>query len=122
MENISGLDKAHSVKKILEKDIQRDICDWLAEQEKFFWRHNNTPIFGKSNDGRMRFRSMGKYGKHGLPDIIVLDKGIFHGIEVKRPGCSPTPEQIAVGRSIELAGGKYYVVHSLREAVGMISF
>jgi hypothetical protein len=104
----------------LESAIQREICDWLDTQNVFFWRYNNVPVFARSNDGKMRYRAMPKYGRKGLPDIVILHKSIFYGVEVKRPGFSATPEQVAIGDAIKKAGGVYWIVHSLQEAQDFI--
>ena len=109
-------------KKVLEKDIQRAICDWLHEQGYFFWRQNNVPIFGRSNDGVKRFRAMPKYTPKGLPDIIVLHAGKFIGFEVKRAGMPLRDEQAEMGRLITKNGGDYYVVTSWEEVRDLLTF
>jgi hypothetical protein len=107
--------------KILEKDIQRFICEWLTKQGIFFWRSNNTPIFGKSGDGQWRYRSMSKYTPKGLPDMICLIGGTFIGLEVKRSKQARVkPEQIYIGGQIKENGGLYYVVTSLDEVQGIL--
>lgn len=101
----------------LEKDIQREICDYLHRKEYFFWRSNNIPVFSKSNDGIRRFRALPKYTPKGLPDIIVLHKGKFIALEVKRPHAKLRPEQADFGVKVEMNEGKYYIVHSLEEVI-----
>jgi hypothetical protein len=101
----------------LEKDIQRKICDWLALMGYFFWRSNNIPVFGRSNDGVKRFRALPKYTPKGLPDIICIKKGWFIGIEVKRQGFKASMEQLQMGASIVSNGGLYFVVTSLPEVM-----
>ncbi len=104
-------------KKVLEKDIQREICDWLHESGYFFWRSNNIPVFGRSNDGVSRFRALPKYTPKGLPDIICIHKGKFIGIEVKRPKVfTIRPEQVEMGEKIIKNGGYYFTVFSANEA------
>lgn len=105
-------------KKILEKDIQREICEYLTNKGIFFWRNNNVPIFGRSNDGIKRFRAMPKYTPKGLPDIICLHKGIFLGLEVKRPESflkNGTPEQRLICQKIIVNGGVYKIVFSVSD-------
>jgi len=102
------------IKKILEKDIQREICDWLFAQEFFFWRHNNIPVFGMSGSGKKSFRSMPKYALKGLPDIMIICDGQLIGLEVKRPEhINKRPEQELVGKMFVENGARYYVVNSL---------
>lgn len=104
--------------KILEKDIQREICEYLDEKGIFFWRSNNVPVFSRSGDGKMRFRSLPKHTPRGLPDIICLVKGKFIGLEVKRPD-SPSKTgnefQIQFGSRIISNGGVYAIVFSLED-------
>jgi hypothetical protein len=99
----------------LEKDIQRAICDYLFVNGYFFWRSNNIPVFGRSNDGQKRFRALPKYTPKGLPDIIVIRGGRFIALEVKRPDCELRPEQKEFREKCYLNGGDYYVVHSVDE-------
>jgi hypothetical protein len=102
----------------LEKDIQRGICDWLALKGFFFWRSNNTPVFsasGRNNDGAMRFRALPKYTPRGLPDIIVVHRGKFIALEVKRPGAKLRAEQAEFGCKVVVAGGEYHKVCSLED-------
>lgn len=101
----------------LEREIQREICDWMKERGLFFWRSNNTPQLGKPDaTGGFRFRAMPKYAMKGVPDIICVHKGVFYGIEVKRPGAYIRPEQATFGEKLNKNGGEYHVVKSLDEA------
>lgn len=99
--------------KILERDIQREICEWLKKEGYFFWRSNNVPVFARSNDGKMRYRAMPKFSMKGIPDIIVLFRGTFIGLEVKRPEQKPTEEQMGFATRCFLNGGYWYCVDSL---------
>lgn len=99
----------------LEKITQRAICDYLALKNFFFWRANNIPVYGQSNDGKRRFRALPKYTPRGLPDIIVLYKGKFIAIEVKREGMKLRPEQGEFGCKCSINGGFYYVAHSVED-------
>ncbi len=101
----------------LEKDIQREICDWLNLGGCFFWRSNNIPVFGRSNDGVKRFRALPKYTPKGIADIICLVNGTFVALEVKRPNYwgkqSPDQEQFEI--NVKKNGGLYFVVRSLED-------
>lgn len=110
-----------SVKKVLEKDIQREICKWLESEGYFFWRSNNVPVFERSG-GKGRFRALPKYTPRGLPDIMMITYGNFIGIEVKKPGFwKNTPEQKLMGQMIKQNGGYYYLVTSLAEVVDILA-
>jgi hypothetical protein len=58
------------------------------------------------------------HGMPGTPDLLCCYRGIFLGVEVKRPEASsdPTPRQLAVHDLIRKAGG-YVVVARGREDV-----
>lgn len=62
----------------------------------------------------------GKYGKRGIPDLLICYKGIFVGLEVKRPGQKPTKLQREHLAAIEAAGGYSEVVCSAKEALIVI--
>ncbi len=57
----------------------------------------------------------------GFPDILVLWRGVFLGIEVKAPGKSPTDDQVAVGEAITAAGGEWIVATSVRDVEAFVA-
>lgn len=102
----------------LEKDIQRDICDWLAMKGVFFWRSNNLPAMGRPDaEGNMRFRSLPKYTPRGIPDIFIIRHAEVFGLEVKRPMANIRPEQIEFGNKLKENGAHYAIVYSLEDAM-----
>lgn len=103
------------MKKKLEKDIQREVCEWLDKNGYMFWRSNNIPVYGMNNGGKMTFRKLPKYTPRGIPDIMVVFEGRFIGIEVKRSGAKLRPEQITFKEKMEANGGYYAVVTSVEE-------
>lgn len=104
----------------LEKEIQKQICEYLSFNSYFFWRQNNVPIFGKSMDGQFRHRAMSKFSKKGIPDIIVIHNGKFIGLEVKREGHLPlSDDQEQFKKGVEVAGGKFYKVSSLEDVLNV---
>lgn len=64
------------------------------------------------HNGKRRFV---QFGVKGAPDIVAVMKGIYVGIEVKRPGEQITDDQLAFGRQLESAGGVYVVMRSLAD-------
>lgn len=104
--------------KVLEKDIQREILEWLDNQNEvlMFWRQNNGAVFGRNNAGKMTFRAKPKFSPNGVPDIWVIAKGKLIGLEVKRPGLSPSLEQKAFGLRLIRNGAYYHCVTSKDEA------
>lgn len=104
------------IKKLpLEKDIQRECCEWLDKEGFFFWRSNNIPVFGQNNGGNRTFRSMGKYSPKGIPDIILIYNGKFIALEIKRPKAKLRPDQEVFQARCADNGAKYFVIHSLDE-------
>ena len=106
-------------KKRLESEIQREILDWLElERDILFWRSNNVPVFGRSNDGQKRYRSLPKHTPKGLPDITIIYKGMPVFLEVKRDSMTGlTEEQAVMSSRIRRAGGLYYKVWALMEVI-----
>lgn len=107
-----------------ESDIQREICDYLFSCNYFFWRSNNIPVFG---------RALPKYAARGLPDICILWRGVFIGLEVKRPASEMreangrtvragtlSKDQDAFGAKILFNDGQYHVVRSLSDAINVL--
>lgn len=104
-------------RNILEKDIQKEILEWLDTKDGLmFWRQNNGAVFGRNNAGAMAFRKPAKYTALGVPDIWVIWKGHAIGLEVKRPGGNIRDEQKEFGRKLIFHGGYYFVVYSLDDA------
>lgn len=107
-----------------ESDIQREICDYLASCNYFFWRSNNVPVFG---------RALSKYAARGLPDICILWRGVFIGLEVKRPLSDMrepngrkvreghlTKDQDEFGAKILFNDGQYHMVRSLSDCINVL--
>lgn len=107
-----------------ESDIQRKICDYLSSCGYFFWRSNNIPVFG---------RALPKYAAKGLPDICILWRGVFIGLEVKRPASSmrePNGRKVRegglskfqdeFGAKILFNDGQYHVVRSLHDVINVL--
>jgi hypothetical protein len=98
---------------ILEKDIQRAICDYLALRRYFFYRNNNTPIYDVT---RKTFRAMPKYTPRGICDIIIIAKGgKYIGLEVKTKTGTQSEPQIIFEQNVKKAGGEYHIVRSLED-------
>lgn len=102
--------------KILEKDIQKAICDYLAFKQYFFWRQNTAPSFDKSQGA---YRAMPKYSKNGVPDIILIKEGKFIGLEVKQPKGKQSDNQIIFEKECTQAGGEYHIVTSIDDVIAL---
>ena len=60
----------------------------------------------------------------GTPDLIVCCEGRFIGLEVKsvksRTDTGRAKRQARQGEKIQMAGGEWYIVHSLAEALDVV--
>lgn len=103
-----------------ESEIQNTICEYLERKGHFFWRSNNTPVYDPKTK---RYRRMPKYGRKGVPDIIVIWNGYFVGLEVKKPKTATSSktyqdkDQKKFESECKEAGGEYYVVRSIENLV-----
>lgn len=102
--------------KALEKEIQLAICDYLSLKRYFFWRQNTTAVFDPS---QKVFRAMPKYSLNGVPDIILIHKGQFVGIEVKQPKGKQSDNQRIFENNCKKAGGQYHIVTSLDDIIAL---
>ncbi|MEA2991839.1 MAG: hypothetical protein QOD40_759 [Alphaproteobacteria bacterium] len=102
----------------MESEIQRAICDYLSLKGCPFSHTNNAPIYDKT---RGAFRALPKYTRKGCPDICLIKEGRLYGIEVKSEDGRLSPEQIALGKEIEVNRGVYVVARSIDDvrAVGL---
>jgi len=63
---------------------------------------------------------MPKYALKGVPDIIMVHRRAFVGLEVKRPGNGQSEDQKALQKMVESSGGFYYVVTCLEDVIKAI--
>jgi hypothetical protein len=96
---------------IREAQIEREICDYLHLKGLFFWKQPQAGFF----DGTCFRPHASPYVKKGVPDLIVIRRGQFIGLEIKRPGSYQSNSQKVFQMQLQRAGGKYYVVRSLQE-------
>ena len=104
-----------------EAQIQKEILHWLSLQPKdqmFSWRMYTGPIVrGNPLKGKTFFTPN---PCPGLPDIIVIIKGRFVGLEIKQPKGRQSTEQKTFEQAIKKAGGFYFLIRSLAEAIKAI--
>lgn len=105
-----------------ETEISRQCLDALRlayPAPRSWWERCNT--------GKARVRgSHITYGLgNGTPDIIgcallcisEIDVGVLVGVEIKKPGRDPDPDQVEWRKRHEAAGGIFVLAHSAREAI-----
>lgn len=100
--------------KLLERDIQKQITDWLSHRRIFWYRNNTGAMYGEHKGKRWAVR----FGVRGAPDIVCVIKGQYIGIEVKRPGEKLTEAQMNFAESLQLSGG----LHTVASCVEDIQF
>lgn len=113
------------MKDKLENEIQNEIFDFLLEENFFFWRSNNIPVFGKNNAGKYMHRSMPKHTPKGISDIIVIHRGIFYAIEVKRENeklGKLSEDQANFGANVVNNGGIYVVARCVEDVKKVLTF
>jgi hypothetical protein len=99
--------------KLRERDIQKQIIDWLTFKRIFFYR-NNTGAMKKGKD-------FVRFGVRGAPDIVCIINGHYLGVEVKGEGKCMSDDQLAFAVAVQEAGGLYVCVHSLDELIPPIN-
>lgn len=125
-------------KPLTEKQIQGLILNYLATVKGiYFWRQNSGSFTQKSKTALTRilnslpiaynlkaringafYRAVGKYdctSEKGLPDIIVIYKGYFVGLEVKTKTGRQRQTQLNAEHRIKKANGFYFLVRSLED-------
>lgn len=91
--------------KLSEHDIQTQILDWLKLHKVFHYRQNSGGI--------KKGKHFVKFGAKGAPDIVAVVKGIYWGIEVKKPGGLLSACQLDFRFELQKSDGRYVVAYSL---------
>ena len=106
--------------KVLEKDIQSAICDYLKAEGVFFWRQNTGGMFDPTT---RRFRkNNGKHSMNGVADILGMYKEKLLAIEVKAGNNKPSNDQEIFLQQVADNGGIAIVAWSIddvKEGLGI---
>lgn len=88
-----------------EKSVEDKIKDYLFQKQIYYFKVHGS-----------------KFMPAGIPDIVCCFKGLFLGIEVKRPGAKNEQSEMQKihQRNIEKSGGTYLLVDSLKEVTDYI--
>lgn len=107
-----------TVIKEKETDILRAVCDYLqlrkTSQKYLFWRANNIGMY----DGK-DYRPLPKYSMLGVPDINLIHRGRYIGLEVKTKTGVQSDNQKEFQRQCEDAGGQYFIVRSVNDVINI---
>ena len=98
-----------------ETIIQKGILDYLGTVPGiYFFRSSSGAV--TTSTGRF-FKS----GKKGCPDISMVMKSVYYGLEVKNEKGRQSAVQKQAQKEIEEAGGKYYIVRSIADIKEIIN-
>lgn len=97
-----------SPKLKLEKEIQKEIMDYLSFLNLFYFRCNNAQAYKGRNHHSASAPS-------GLPDIFVLCNGELYALEVKQPGKPLLASQEDMKNRLLAHGAHYYTVTSIED-------
>jgi hypothetical protein len=95
-----------------EHDIQTAILDYLIVRRIFHYRQNSGAF--KKGSHFVRF------GYPGAPDIVCVIGGRYIGLEIKDRYGEQSAAQVAFQTALERAGGRYFVVRSLEDAISAL--
>lgn len=84
-----------NVEAMTEKTFENHIKKWLKEHGYWY----------------VKYCAQTRNAKVGCPDILACINGRWWGIEVKRMGGVPSPEQFIQLRAIRAAGGMAVIVY-----------
>lgn len=98
----------------LEKDIQKQILQYLALTKILIWRTNSGGARLPAGGGKTQYVRFNT--AEGCSDLTgILPDGRFLAIEVKRPGEKPTELQQGFLDKVTTQGGLALVVSSVEE-------
>jgi hypothetical protein len=83
-----------------------------AQNKLFWWRNNSFAGYIQRANGSKGYI---QNNKPGLPDLCVIYKGQFYGLEVKTPTGKMSPNQKEAEARITAAGGQYRVVRDVSD-------
>lgn len=95
-----------------ELEIEKEIESYLIKNRIEFW---NTKVKGEIHSIGHGRAIMKASKNKGFIDILCCIQGYFVGIEVKKPKGIQSLDQLATEKRIKKAGGKYFIVTSVRE-------
>jgi hypothetical protein len=105
-----------------EKEIQTACLNYLTGLELqgkcYHFRSGAGAVKTLRQNGSSGFF---KTGKAGVPDITLLYKGKFIGLEIKKEGGKQSPAQKEAQTQIEKQGGLYFIITSLQQLITILN-
>jgi len=105
--------KTEKNQALTEKDLLKQVMDYLALHRIFHWRAN-TGAFAKEYKGKRHFV---RFGIAGVPDILGCHRGRMFGIECKKIGEEQSQKQRVFQSDLDAAGGKYVLCYKLEDVM-----
>jgi len=110
--------KLPALKQPSEAQIEMSICHYLQVRGFFFWKAPNGGFFDTKTK---RFRKhVNPYVRNGIPDIILVHKGQFIGLEVKSEKGRLSDDQKYFHQEAEKNGAKLFVVRSIDDVEAVL--
>jgi penicillin-binding protein-related factor A (putative recombinase) len=104
---------------LLERDIKRQIVQWLQYKQCFVWVNHSTGIFDPTQG---RFRKLNGFGQiRGTADLLGIWKGKPLAIEVKTPTGRLSQYQAIFLERFAKAGGIAFVARSVEDVAKALS-
>ena len=97
--------------KILEKDLQKQILDYLRLRGVFCWKNHSTGIYKQSTGSYI------PVGMKGVSDILAIRNGKLIAIEVKVGKNKPSNVQLEFIEKINENGGIAFLAYSLNDVI-----
>ena len=96
-----------------EAQLHKSVAQYLALAlpKDAVWTTVGHGGGGKVRGAQLKARGL----RAGWPDVQIIFRGKFYGIELKGPNGRLSPEQIACAKSIVDAGGDYTRAHAVSE-------
>jgi len=100
--------------KITEAQIQKTVIAYLSHRKDVYFARVGSGMI--STETGNCFRS----GRRGCPDILLCHKGKFIGFEIKSKIGIQGGDQKIAEEDIKKAGGEYYIIRSLDDAIKIL--
>lgn len=104
--------------KMLEKDIQKAIIDFLRYKGCVVVKFPSVGIYKKETNSYI------PQPQKGISDLLVCvpPAGAFVAIEVKRPGNKATPDQEVFIQQVTTRGGRAFVAESVDDVARQLGY
>ena len=99
------------MKRISESQIEEAILEYLNISGYFAWKNPSAGF----HDGKGWRKQASRFAINGVADIISIKSGAVRFLEIKTDVGIQSEAQIAFEAKLELHGGQYFLVRSVKE-------